>query len=102
MHVFSYFETSVVELCAASVGLAGSGTLPERLPKKLPNCSAARFFHSEGLGPPEPRPSNILPTHHQKRQKSRFAHTRRGAARNAVGATRAGKRREALLHARVV
>ena len=38
----------------------------------------------------------------QNAHKSRFAHTRRGAARNAVGATRAGKRREALLHARVV
>ena len=38
----------------------------------------------------------------QNAPKSRFAHMRRGAARNAVGATRAGKRREALLHARVV
>ena len=38
----------------------------------------------------------------QNAHKSRFAHTRRGAARNAVGATRARKRTEALLHARVV
>ena len=45
-----------------SVGLAGNGTLPECLPEKLPNCSAARFFQSESLGPPEPRPSNILPS----------------------------------------
>eukprot|EP00964_Phaeocystis_antarctica_P108039 scaffold72689_cov28-Phaeocystis_antarctica.AAC.1 len=30
----------------------------------------------------------------QNAHKSRFAHTRRGAARNAVGATRAGKRRD--------
>ena len=55
-------STSVAELCAASVGLAGKGTLPECLPEKLPNCSAARFFQSESLGPPEPRPSNILPS----------------------------------------
>eukprot|EP00964_Phaeocystis_antarctica_P119614 scaffold83333_cov39-Phaeocystis_antarctica.AAC.1 len=38
----------------------------------------------------------------QNAPKSRFAHTRRGVARNAVGATRARKRTEALLHARVV
>ena len=38
----------------------------------------------------------------QNAHKSRFSHTRRGAARNAVGATRARKRPEALLHARVV
>ena len=95
-------STSVAELYAASVGLAGNGTLLECLPKKLTNRSSARFFHIQGLGPPEPRPSNILPSTTPKASKSRFAHTRRAAARNAVGATRAGKRREALLHARVV
>ena len=45
--------------------------------------------------------SNILPST-TKSVKSWFAHTRRGAARNGVGATRARKRAEALLHARVV